>query len=85
MQLLYTLKNFGKNIINTATAVRIGAVANLVKSADLLCRILLTLVFRGPFPVTVVARFLPALLLDGGEVTRCPYALVSLCADLLMR
>ena len=52
MQLLYTLKNFGKNIINTATAVRIRAVANL---------------FRGPFPATVVARFLPALLLDGGR------------------
>ena len=82
MQLLYTLKNFGKNIINTATAVRIRAVANLVKSADLICRILLTLVFRGPLPATVVARFLPALLLDGGKVTRCPYALISLCAVL---
>ena len=80
MQLLYTLKNFGKNIINTARAVRIRAVANLVKSADLICRILLTLVFRGPLPATVVARFLPALLLDGGDVTRCPYALISLCA-----
>ena len=72
--------------MKTVTAVRIGAVANPVKSsADLICRIFLTLASRGPFPATVVARFLPALLLDGGRwlgvlMHWSPYALISLCA-----
>ena len=80
MQLLYTLKNFGKNIINTATAVRIRAVANLVKSADLICRILLTLVFRGPLPRHSCGKIPTCSAPLWGEVTRCPYALISLCA-----
>ena len=53
--------------MNTGTAVRIIAVANPVRPADLICKIFLTLVSRGPFPATVVARFLPALVLDGGD------------------
>ena len=60
-------KTLARIIMNTVTAVRIGAVANPVKSADFICKIFLTLVSRGPFPATVVARFLPALVLDGGD------------------
>ena len=60
-------KTLARIIMNTGTAVRIRAVANPVGPADLICKIFLTLVSRGPFPATVVARFLPALVLDGGD------------------
>ena len=60
-------KTLARIIMNTGTAVRIRVVANPVRPADLICKIFLTLVSRGPFPATVVARFLPALVLDGGD------------------
>ena len=69
MRLLHThFQALARIIMKTVTAVWIGAVANPVKSsADLICRIFLTLASRGPFPATVVAGFLPALVLDGGD------------------